>query len=86
MNDFLLAVVLEAGDVKSLLEQFEASEDALVSTCPSTETNVKPELDSSVKSNETQRCGTEQSRISNLRTDIGDALSKQVVEKIKVTL
>ncbi|XP_043518592.1 NK-tumor recognition protein isoform X2 [Frieseomelitta varia] len=76
--------VLEAGDVKSLLEQFEASEDALVSTCPSTEMNVESELKSSVKSNETQQC-IEQSQISNLHKNIRDGLPKEVVEKIKTS-
>ncbi|XP_043599350.1 NK-tumor recognition protein-like isoform X4 [Bombus pyrosoma] len=76
--------VLEAGDVKSLLEQFEASESTLVSTYSSAGMNTEYEPDSSMKSNEIQQC-IKQPQISNLHKDIRDALPKEVVEKIKVT-
>ncbi|XP_060822443.1 NK-tumor recognition protein-like isoform X4 [Bombus pascuorum] len=76
--------VLEAGDVKSLLEQFEASESTLVSTYSSAGTNAEYETDSFMKSNEIQQC-IKQPQISNLHKDIRDALPKEVIEKIKVT-
>ncbi|XP_033313194.1 NK-tumor recognition protein-like isoform X4 [Bombus bifarius] len=76
--------VLEAGDVKSLLEQFEASESTLVSTYSSAGMNTEYEPDSSMKSNEIQQC-IKQPQISDLHKDIRDALPKEVIEKIKVT-
>ncbi|XP_071860735.1 uncharacterized protein isoform X3 [Bombus fervidus] len=76
--------VLEAGDVKSLLEQFEASESTLVSTYSSAGANTEYETDSFMKSNEIQQC-IKQPQISNLHKDIRDALPKEVIEKIKVT-
>lgn len=76
---------MEAGDVKSLLEQFEASESTLVSTYPSVGMNTEYEPDSSMKSDEIQQC-IKQPQISNLHKDIRDALPKEVVEKIKVII
>ncbi|XP_050584449.1 tetratricopeptide repeat protein 14 homolog isoform X5 [Bombus affinis] len=76
--------VLEAGDVKSLLEQFEASESTLVSTYSSAGMNTEYEPDLSMKSNEIQQC-IKQPQISDLHKDIKDALPKEVIEKIKVT-
>ncbi|XP_060822442.1 NK-tumor recognition protein-like isoform X3 [Bombus pascuorum] len=76
--------VLEAGDVKSLLEQFEASESTLVSTYSSAGTNAEYETDSFMKSNEIQQC-IKQPQISNLHKDIRDALPKEVIEKIKTS-
>ncbi|XP_033179339.1 NK-tumor recognition protein isoform X5 [Bombus impatiens] len=76
--------VLEAGDVKSLLEQFEASESTLVSTYSSAGMNTEYNPDSSTKSNEIQQC-IKQPQISDLHKDIRDALPKEVIEKIKVT-
>ncbi|XP_017759100.1 PREDICTED: NK-tumor recognition protein [Eufriesea mexicana] len=76
--------VLEAGDVKSLLEQFEASENTLVSTYPSARMNIECELDSPTKSNEAEEC-MKQSQTSNLHKNIRDALPKEVIENIKTS-
>lgn len=82
---FFFIKVLEAGDVKSLLEQFEASESTLVSNYPPVRINREYELDTSIKSNEIQQC-IKQSQISNLHKNIRDALPKEVVENIKVIM
>ncbi|KOC60266.1 Peroxisome proliferator-activated receptor gamma coactivator-related protein 1 [Habropoda laboriosa] len=76
--------VLEAGDVKSLLEQFEASENTLISTYPSAKVNAECELDLLVKSNEVQQC-VKQSQVSNLHKNIRDALPQEVIENIKIS-
>ncbi|KAF7400739.1 hypothetical protein HZH66_005923 [Vespula vulgaris] len=65
--------VLEAGDVKSLLEQFEASENSAIKTMcrdkVSTESN--------------QKKSTAQS--SNLHKNIRDSLPKEVIDRIKAS-
>ncbi|CAK9806843.1 Peroxisome proliferator-activated receptor gamma coactivator-related protein 1 [Anthophora quadrimaculata] len=76
--------VLEAGDVKSLLEQFEASENTLLSSYPSAKVNAECELDLLVKSNEVQNC-VKQSQVSNLHKNIRDALPQEVIENIKIS-
>ncbi|XP_017885090.1 peroxisome proliferator-activated receptor gamma coactivator 1-alpha-like isoform X2 [Ceratina calcarata] len=77
--------VLEAGDVKSLLEQFEASEDALITSCPNNKTNIKCKTKSPIKCNEIQRKQAKESQISNLHKNIRDALPKEVIDKIKTS-
>nr|XP_012145338.1 PREDICTED: uncharacterized protein LOC100875347 isoform X5 [Megachile rotundata] len=84
--------VLQAGDVKSLLEQFEASENTLY---PSSSANA--ECDQEViqaKSKETQQYTKQSpsfttkkslSRMSNLHKNIRNALPKEMVEKIKTS-
>lgn len=71
--------------MKSLLEQFEASENTLISTSAAAETNAEYESSLPVKSNKIQRC-VKQSEVSNLHKNIRDALPKEVMEKIKVII
>lgn len=85
--------MLEAGDVKSLLEQFEASENSAVKTlCHDkvpTESNQSVYIQSSKIQPSTKQTfsvlpekSTKQS--TNLHKNIRDSLPKEVIDRIKV--
>ncbi|XP_076669360.1 uncharacterized protein LOC143369380 isoform X1 [Andrena cerasifolii] len=84
--------VLEAGDVKSLLEQFEASENtsSYLSTKPNTvcEQGVPVKytrIQQRLKQSRVNTTKKSLSQISNLHKNIRDALPKEVIEKIKTS-
>lgn len=87
--------MLEAGDVKSLLEQFEASENSAVQTLyhdkVSTESNQSVYIQSSKIQPSTKQTfsvlpekSTKQS--TNLHKNIRDSLPKEVIDRIKVII
>ncbi|XP_076176418.1 uncharacterized protein LOC143151298 isoform X3 [Ptiloglossa arizonensis] len=88
---------LEAGTVESLLEQFEASENTVISSYTSTKINTEYEQDLHIKSTKIQQrikqsgittTKTSLSQISNLHKNIRnirDALPERVIEKIKTS-
>lgn len=87
-NYFLL--VLEAVDVKSLLEQFEASEKN-----PRNESVTKNNFLSGTKLNTMQQMTQEyqsqvlkkpSSKVCNQHTNIPDSVSKEVIDRIKVII
>lgn len=82
---------MEAGDVKSLLEQFEASENtsSYLSTKPNTvcEQGVPVKytrIQQRMKQSRVNTTKKSLSQISHLHKNIRDALPKEVIEKIKV--
>lgn len=93
-----IIIALEAGTVESLLEQFEASENTVISSYTSTKINTEYEQDLHIKSTKIQQrikqsgittTKTSLSQISNLHKNIRnirDALPERVIEKIKVTI
>lgn len=91
-NYFLL--VLEAVDVKSLLEQFEASETPNPRRLPNNKSVTKNNFLSSTKSNTIQMTPEYQSQvlkksssqICNQHTTIPDSVSKEVIDRIKVII
>lgn len=87
-NYFLL--VLEAVDVTSLLEQFEASEKN-----PHNKSITKNNFLSGTKSNTMQQMTQENqsqilkkssSKVCNQHTNIPDSVSKEVIDRIKVII
>ncbi|KAG7200971.1 hypothetical protein KM043_003329 [Ampulex compressa] len=86
--------VLEARDVKSLLEQFEASENTAITSSSITKVNAESNQSTYVKSSRTQHiaCQSEMQvskksacQDKNLHKNIRDSLPKEVIDRIKAS-
>ncbi|XP_076293648.1 uncharacterized protein LOC143215420 [Lasioglossum baleicum] len=82
--------VLEAGTVESLLEKFEASENNVVSSNSSSKSNTDSNLNYSknlqnIRESEMTISKKSLSQVSNLQKNIRNVLSKEVIEKIKIS-
>ncbi|XP_078034696.1 uncharacterized protein LOC144468821 [Augochlora pura] len=86
--------VLEAGSVESLLEKFEASENSIVSSDSSSKSNTDSDQDPSLNCSKKQQLIKEPgsatskkslSQVSSFHKNIRNALSKEVIEKIKTS-
>lgn len=88
-NYFLL--VLEAVDVKSLLEQFEASETPNSRNKSVTKNNLLSGTKSNTMQQMTQEYQSQvlkkpSSKVCNQHTNIPDSVSKEVIDRIKVII